>query len=153
MRQDEQVHKSARSAFMLRCCACCACCCFTCCSCCSWSHAWSHCSCCCRRFHSRVSVAILYLEVYSLHTPSVTVNCVGCYRIVTVILHQINFENHSTNNLPNHCFRRFPRSISAGSIVAVVSQMKDATRNLASSTKTRKSFATNFGNKLDPLDS
>ena len=32
-------------------------------------------------------------------------------------------------------------------------QMKDATRNLASSTKTRKSFATNFGNKLDPLDS
>ena len=34
-----------------------------------------------------------------------------------------------------------------------MSQMKDATRNLASSTKTRKSFATNFGNKLDPLDS
>ena len=27
----------------------------------------------------------LYLEVYSLHPPSVTVNCVGCYRIVTVI--------------------------------------------------------------------
>ena len=59
-----------------------------------------------------------------------TVNCVGCYRIVTVILHQINFENHSTNNWPNHCFRRFHRSISAGSIVAVVSQMKDATRIL-----------------------
>ena len=32
-------------------------------------------------------------------------------------------------------------------------QIRDATRNLASSTKTRKSFATNFGNKLDPLDS
>ena len=32
-------------------------------------------------------------------------------------------------------------------------QMKDATRNLASSTKTRKSFATNLGKKLDPLDS
>ena len=116
------------------------------CSCCSWSHAWSHCSCCCRRFRRRVSVAdFLYLEVYTLYTlPSVTVNCVWCYRIVTVILHQINFENHSTNNLPNHCFRKFPRSISAGSIVAVMSQMKDATKNLARSTKTRKSFATNF---------
>ena len=32
-------------------------------------------------------------------------------------------------------------------------QMKNATRNLASSTKMRKSFATNFGNKLDPLGS
>ena len=37
-------------------------------------------------FCRRVSVAnFLYLEVYSLHPPSVTVNCVGCYRIVTVI--------------------------------------------------------------------
>ena len=26
----------------------------------------------------------------------------GCYRIITVILHQINVENHSTNNWPNH---------------------------------------------------
>ena len=32
-------------------------------------------------------------------------------------------------------------------------QMKNATKNLASSTKMRKSFATNFGNKPDPLDS
>ena len=70
---------------------------------------------------------------------------------ITVILHQINFENHSTNNWPNHCFASFPDRSSAGSIVAVMSQMKDATRNLASSTKTRKSFATNFGNKLDIL--
>ena len=31
-------------------------------------------------------------------------------------------------------------------------QMKNATRNLASSTKMRKSFA-NFGDKLDPLGS
>ena len=70
VRQDEQVYKSARSAFMLMWCACCACCCFTCCSCCSWSHAWSHCSCCCRRFRRNVSVAIFSdMEVYSLHIP------------------------------------------------------------------------------------
>ena len=30
-----------------------------------------------------------------------------------------------------------------------MSQMRDATRNLAIATKTRKSFATNFGSKLD----
>ena len=32
----------------------------------------------------------------------------GCYRLFTVILHQINFENHSTNNWPNYCFAGFP---------------------------------------------
>ena len=79
MRQDEQsVTKIARSWCMLRLCACCACRC----SCCSWSHACPHCSCHCFSFCRRVSVAsFLYLEVYSLHSPSVTVNCVGCYRI------------------------------------------------------------------------
>ena len=50
----------------------------------------------------------LYLEVYSLHTPSVTVNCCWLLPNITVILHQINFENHSTNNWPNHCFAGFP---------------------------------------------
>ena len=45
-----------------------------------------------------------------------------------------------------------PRTI-AGFPVAVMSQMRYATRNLASSTKTRKSIATIFGNKLDPLHS
>ena len=48
-------------------------------------------------------------------------------------------------------FRTFPRSISVKSIVAVMSQMRDATKNLAIATKTKKSFTTNFGNKLDPL--
>ena len=52
---------------------------------------------------------LLYLEVYSLHTRSMMVNCVGCYRICQYFLHQ-----------PNHCFRKFPRSISAGYIVAVM---------------------------------
>ena len=80
-----------------------------CCSCCSWSHAWSHCSCyCCRFRRSHIAWNFLYLEVYSLHTPSVTVNCCWLLPNITVILHQINFENHSTNNWPNHCFAGFP---------------------------------------------
>ena len=40
----------------------------------------------------------LYLDVYSLHSPSMTVNCCWLLPNITVILHQINFENHSTNN-------------------------------------------------------
>ena len=41
---------------------------------------------------------------------------------VTEFLHQINVENHSTNNWPNHRLAGFPvsRSISAGSVVAVI---------------------------------
>ena len=129
---------------MLRWCACCACCC----SCCSWSHAHPQSSChCCSFGRSHIAKNFLFLEVYSLHTPSVTVNCVGCYRIFTVILHQIKFENHSTNNWANHCFRRFPRSIGAGSSSRWFLRWR---MPLASSTKTRKRFAT-FGNKLDPL--
>ena len=46
---------------------------------------------------------------YTLYTlPSVTVNCCWLLPNITVILHQINFENHSTNNWPNHCFAGFP---------------------------------------------
>ena len=30
------------------------------------------------------------------------------YQIFTVILHQINVENHSTNNWPNHRLSSFP---------------------------------------------
>ena len=48
-------------------------------------------------------------------------------------------------------FLRFPRSISVKSIVVVMSQMRDATRNLAIATTMRKNFATNFGNELYPL--
>ena len=48
-------------------------------------------------------------------------------------------------------FLRFPRSISVKSVVVVMSHMRDATRNLAIATTMRKSFATNFGNKLYPL--
>ena len=51
---------------------------------------------------------LLYLEVYSLHLPSVTVNCCWLSPNINVILHQINFENHSTNNWPNHCLAGFP---------------------------------------------
>ena len=60
-----------------------------------------------------------------------------------VILHHINVENHTTNNWPNHCFAGFPidqcwvhRRGDA--------QMKDATRNLASSTKMREELCHQF---------
>ena len=47
-------------------------------------------------------------------------------------------------------FLRFFRSISVKSIVVVMSQMRDATRNLAIATMMRKSFATNFDSRLHP---
>ena len=87
-----------------------------------------------------------------MHTPSVTVNCVGCYRIdhcnfcTKFVVRLIPLKNRRFID-----FRRFPRSISVKSIVVVMSQMRGATRNLAIATKMRKSFATNFGNKVDPL--
>ena len=37
-------------------------------------------NCCFRRSHFSYNSAVL--EVFCLHTPSVTVNCVGCYRIL-----------------------------------------------------------------------
>ena len=48
-------------------------------------------------------------------------------------------------------FLRFLRSISVKPIVVVMSQIREATRNLSIATTMRKSFATNFGNKLHPL--
>ena len=83
-----------------------------------------------------------------------TVNCVGCYRIdhcnsCTIFI--VRFISQVNRRFTD--FRRFPRTISVKSIVAVMSQMRDTTRNLAIATKMRKSFATNFGNKLDPLHS
>ena len=93
--------------------------------------------------------------MYSVHTPvgdsklrwlsPKFVTVTFCTKFVVRLIPQIN--------RPFTDFRRFPRSISVKSIVVVMSQMRDATRNLAIATKTKKSFATNFGNKLDPLDS
>ena len=87
-----------------------------------------------------------------LHPPSVTVNCVSCYRFdhcnfcTKFIVRLIPQVNRRFTD-----FLRFPRSISVKSIVVVMSQMRDATRNLAIATTMRKSFATSFGNKLHPL--
>ena len=88
--------------------------------------------------------------MYSLHPPSVTVNCVDCYRndhskfctkfFVRIIPRIIG---------PITDCRRFPRSISVKSIVVVMSQRRDATRKFAIATM-RKNFTTNFGNKLHP---
>ena len=70
-------------------------------------------------------------------------HCNFCTKFIVRLIPQVN--RRFTD------FRRFPRSISVKSVVVVMSQMRDATKNLAIATKMRKSFATNFGNKLDPL--
>ena len=94
-------------------------------------------------FRSHFSV----VEMYSLHHPSVTVNCVSCYRndhcnfctkFIVRLMPQIN--RRFTD------FHRFPWLISVKSIVVVMSQMRDATRNLAIATM-RRNFAVNFGKK------
>ena len=90
--------------------------------------------------------------MYSLHTPSVTVNCVDCYRnyhckICTKFFVRLMPQ---INRRFTDC-RRFPRSISVKSIVVVMSQVRDTTRKFAIATTMRKSFATNFGSKLSPL--
>ena len=72
--------------------------------------------------------------------------------LISIILHQIHCETHSKKvNRRFTDFRRFHRSISVKSTVAVMSQMRDATKNIAIATTMRKSFATNFGNELHPL--
>ena len=45
---------------------------------------------------------------YTLYTPSVTVNCCWLLPNITVILHQISFENHTSNKYPNHFSTGFP---------------------------------------------
>ena len=82
--------------------------------------------------------------MYSLHTPSVTVNCGDCYRYNHCKL-------YSTNNLigPITDCRRCYRSISVKSIVAVMSHRRDATKKFAIATM-RKNFATNFHSALCP---
>ena len=94
--------------------------------------------------------------LYSFHIgsrfSSVAVNCCWLLPNITVILHQFNVENHSTKNWPNHRLSSYPdRSVLVHR--RGDTQLKNATRNLASSTKMKKSFATNFGNKPVPLDS
>ena len=106
---------------------------------------------------ARVGVRVIVLVIDVVCLMLVLSARVGIHAVFVQFSYPIFCSKRKTldnsSNWPNDCFRRFPRSISAGFIVAVMSQMKDATRNLANSTKTRKSFATNFGNKLDLLDS
>ena len=128
---------------------CCACRCTSCHNCPHWS--WR---CCCRHtiLRSHFVRDFLYQEMYSLHPPSVTVNCVDCYRI-----NHCNFCTKFFVRLMPHINRRFTdfsgfhRSISVKSIVAVMSQMRDATKKFAIATTRRRSFATNFGSTLCPL--
>ena len=96
-----------------------------------------------------VLVAI-FVVMYSLHLPSVTVNCVDCNRndhckfctkFFVRLMPQINRRF-------TDC-RRFPRSISVKSIVVVMSQRRDATKKFAIAT-IRRNFATNFHSTLCP---
>ena len=90
--------------------------------------------------------------MYSLHTPSVTVNCVDCYRYN----HDKFCDQFLLRFMPqiNRRFtdcHRFPRSISVKSIFVVRSHNRDATRKFAIATM-RRNFVTNFhGGSFPPL--
>ena len=78
---SRDVTTTTRSQCMLTGCATCACKC----SCICWSlcHACPHCSCCCCSGckYTVFVASFLQQEMHSFHSPSVTVNCVSCYRI------------------------------------------------------------------------
>ena len=90
---------------------------------------------------------LLYWRYIGYTSPSVTVNCVGCYRIL------------NCKCCTKSILRIIPRIIGPITVHQVSpinqcwvhrrgdAQMKNATRILASSTKMRKSFVT-FGNRL-----
>ena len=106
---------------------------------------WSaYCRCCWCSYRSHFCCDFLFLEMYSLHPPSVTVNRVDCYRnnhsklctkFFVRLMPQIN---RRFTDCP-----RFPRSISVKSIVVVMSQRRDATRKFGIA-RTRRNCATNL---------
>ena len=88
--------------------------------------------------------------MYSLHPPSVTVNCVDCYRYNHCKLCTKLFVRFmpQINRRFTDC-HKFPRSIGVKSIFVVKSHNRDATRKFATAT-TRRNFATNFHSALCP---
>ena len=88
--------------------------------------------------------------MYSLHSPSVTVNCVDCYwynHCKLCIKFFVRFMPQINRWFTD--YHRFPRSISVQSIFVVRSHNRDATRYFAIATM-RKNFATNFHSTLCP---
>ena len=88
--------------------------------------------------------------MYSLNHPSVTVNCVDCYRndhckFCTKFF--VRFMPQMNRRFTD-C-HRFPRSISVKSIFVVRSHKRDTTKKFAIAT-TRRNFATNFHSTLCP---
>ena len=82
--------------------------------------------------------------MYSLHPPSVTVNCVDCYRYNHCKLCTKFFVRFMPQiNRRFTGYHRFPRSISVESIFVVQSHNRDATRMFAIATM-RRNCATNF---------
>ena len=81
-RDIKRCNETARFNAVLTGCETCASRCSCTCCWCSLCHACPHASCCWSCCKYTVSVAsFLQLEMYSLHHPLVTVNCVSCYRI------------------------------------------------------------------------
>ena len=92
---------------------------------------------------SHFCLDFLYLEMYSLHPPSVTVNCVDCYRynhckLCTKLF--VRFGPQINRRFTD--YHRFLRSISVESIFVVRSHNRDATRMFAIATM-RRNCATN----------
>ena len=79
--------------------------------------------------------------------PSVTVSCVGCYRILNCN-DAPSDENHTSNKYPNHFPTGFPDQCWVR--LRGDAHKKNATRILASSTKMENNFAI-FADELCPL--
>ena len=89
--------------------------------------------------------------MYSLHLPSVTVNCVDCYRYNHCKLCTKFFVRFMPEiNRRFTDYHKFPGSISVKSIFVVKSHNRDATRKFAIATM-RRNFATNFHSAHCPL--
>ena len=88
--------------------------------------------------------------MYSLHSPSVTVNCVDCYRYNHCKLCTKFFVRFMPQiNRRFTDYHKLPRSISVKSIFVVRSHNRDATWKFAIATM-RRNFATNFHSALCP---
>ena len=69
----------------------------------------------------------------------------------STVLQQIHSENHTSNKCPNHFSIRFPLINQCWVHLRGDAHKKNATRILASYTKTRNSFASIFADELHPL--
>ena len=144
-RRSQRRHWCTCCALWAACCACRSTCCLW--WCCNSSHICSHSfhRCLCfRRSHFSQNFAVLEVFVYTPVGDSELRWAVT--EFWTVVLHQINSDNHTSNNWPNHR----PSGFSDQSMLGPSSRWcsnEECHKIFASSTKMKKSFAT-FGNRL-----